>query len=197
MLLANDICDMFKVRHIEDEEDGAVDELSIANYVRRDDLFVLLVTLRQYVDDLDTRVQVHWLVIDAKEKTIVLWMIACFAINILDGIAKVEAECGLANNVAVDLASRVMPMDLVKMRFSTFISEVIELCKAQLQVTAWTDDESNAIENDHRELPRRIGGRTTSCRSLTSTITQQRSTRHGTCSVARGSTSCATSAPGW
>jgi len=43
-------------------------------------------------------------------------------------------------------------MDLVKMRSSTFISEVIELRKAQLQATAWTDDQINAIENDHREL---------------------------------------------
>jgi hypothetical protein len=29
---------------------------------------------------------------------------------------------------------------------------VIESCKAQLQATAWTDDQINAIENDHREL---------------------------------------------
>ncbi len=63
--------------------------------------------------------------IDANEKKIVLWMIARFAIGISDGIAKVEVERDLANNAAVDLASPVMPMDLVKMRSSTFISEVI------------------------------------------------------------------------
>jgi hypothetical protein len=45
-----------------------------------------------------------------------------------------------------------MSMDLVKMRSSTFISEVIEPRKAQLQATAWTDDQINAIENDHRKL---------------------------------------------
>jgi hypothetical protein len=33
---------------------------------------VLLVTLREYVDDLGTRMQVHWLAIDANKKTIVL-----------------------------------------------------------------------------------------------------------------------------
>jgi len=43
-------------------------------------------------------------------------------------------------------------MDLVKMRSSTFISKVIEPRKAQLQTTAWTDEQINAIENDHRKL---------------------------------------------
>ncbi|CAK9194682.1 unnamed protein product [Sphagnum troendelagicum] len=47
-----------------------------------------------------------------------------------------------------------MPMDLVKMRSSTFISKVIEPRKAQLQTIAWTDDQINAIENYHRELLR-------------------------------------------
>ncbi len=55
VLFTNDIRDMFKVRHIEDEEDGAFDDLLIADYVRRDDSFVLLMTLREYVDDLGTR----------------------------------------------------------------------------------------------------------------------------------------------
>jgi hypothetical protein len=72
VLLAKDICDMFKVRHIEDEEDSAFDDLPIADYVRRDDSFVLLATLCEYVDDLGTHAQAHWLAIDANEKRIVL-----------------------------------------------------------------------------------------------------------------------------
>jgi hypothetical protein len=152
VLLANDIRDMFKVRHIEDEEDDAFDDLSIVDYMRRDDSFVLLVTLREYVDNLGTHAQAHWLAIDANKKMIVLRMIARFTISILDGIAKVKVERNPANNVAVNLAPSVMPMDLVKMQSSTFISEVIEPRKAQLQAIAWTDDQSNAIENDHREL---------------------------------------------
>jgi hypothetical protein len=152
VLLANDIRDMFKVRQIKDEEDGAFDDLPIADYMRRDNSFVLLATLREYVDDLGTCVQVHWLVINTNEKTIVLRTIARFAIGISDGITKVEAERDPANNATVDLAPPVMPMDLVKMRSLTFIAEVIEPRKAQLQATAWTDDQSNAIENNHREL---------------------------------------------
>ncbi len=35
VLLANDIHDMFKVRHIKDEEDGAFDNLLIADYEHR------------------------------------------------------------------------------------------------------------------------------------------------------------------
>ncbi len=138
MLLANNIRDMFKVRHIEGEEDDAFDDLPIADYVRRDDSFVLLAMLREYVDDLGTHSQ--WLAIDANEKTIVLRMIAHFAIGISDGIAKVQAKRDPANNAAVNLTLPVMPMDLVKMRSSTFIFEVIEPRKAQLQATAWTDD---------------------------------------------------------
>jgi len=117
---------MFKVHHIEDEEDGAFDDLLIVNYVRKDDSFVLLTTLREYVDDLSTRTQAHWLLIDTNERMIVLRTITCFVIGISDDIAKVEAERDPANNVAVNLAPPVMPMDLVKMRSSTFISEVIE-----------------------------------------------------------------------
>jgi hypothetical protein len=101
VLLTNDIRDMFKVHHIEDEEDGAFDDLLIADYVRRDDLFVLLMTLREYVDDLGTRAQAHWLLIDTNERMIVLRTIARFVIGILDDITKLEAEQDLANNAAV------------------------------------------------------------------------------------------------
>ncbi len=166
MLLANNIHDMFKVRHIKDEEDGAFDDVPIIDYVRMDNSFVLLVTLREYIDDIGTRA--HWLAIDANEKTIVLQTIARFAIGISDSIAKVEAERNPANNATVDLAPSVMSMDLVKMRSSTFIFEVIESRKVQLQAIAWTNDQSNATENDHRELL------TTYCREndITSIINQ-------------------------
>jgi len=140
LLLANDIRDMFKVRHIDDEADNTFDDLPIVDYVCRDNSFVLLGTLREYVDDLGTCAQAHWLAIDAIEKMIVLEIIAQFTIGLSDGIIKVEAERDPANNAAIDLAPLVMPMDLVKMRSSTFISKVIELCKAQLQAIAWTDD---------------------------------------------------------
>jgi len=46
VLLANDICDMFKVRHINDEVDNAFNDLPIVDYVRRDNSFMLLATLR-------------------------------------------------------------------------------------------------------------------------------------------------------
>ncbi len=91
---------------------------------------MLLATLREYVDDLETRAQAHWLAIDANEKTIVLQTITQFAIGLSDSIAKVEAERDPTNNAAVDLVPLIMPMDLIKMRSSTFISEVIEPRKA-------------------------------------------------------------------
>jgi hypothetical protein len=197
VLLANDIRDMFKVRHINDEADNALNDLPIADYVHRDNSFMLLVTLCEYVDNLRTRAQAHWLAINANEKTIVLETIAQFAISLLEDTIKVEAERDPANNAAIDLAPLVMPMDLVKMRSSTFIFEVIEPRKAQLQTTAWTDDQINAIENDHRNYSRRTAGRTTSRRSSTSTITRRHSMRHGTRSMACSSTSCVASAPGW
>jgi len=82
VLHANDIRDMFKVRHIDDEADNTFDDLSIVDYVRRDDSFVLLATLREYVNDLRTCTQTHWLAIDANKKTIVLQTIARFAIGL-------------------------------------------------------------------------------------------------------------------
>ncbi|CAK9874002.1 unnamed protein product [Sphagnum jensenii] len=72
LVLANNICNMFKVRHIDDEVDNAFDDLSIIDYVRRDDSFMLLATLHEYVDNLGTHTQAHWLAINTNEKTIVL-----------------------------------------------------------------------------------------------------------------------------
>jgi hypothetical protein len=48
VLLTNDIRDMFKVRHIDDEADITFDNLPITDYVRRNNLFVLLATLRDF-----------------------------------------------------------------------------------------------------------------------------------------------------
>jgi hypothetical protein len=53
-------------------------------------------------------------------------MIARFAIGISNDITKVEVECDPTNKAAVDLVPPVMPMDPVKMRSLTFISEVIK-----------------------------------------------------------------------
>ncbi len=54
VLFANVIRDMFKVRHIDDEADNTFDDMSIVDYVRRDNSFVLLATLCEYVNDLKT-----------------------------------------------------------------------------------------------------------------------------------------------
>jgi hypothetical protein len=59
VLLTNDIRDMFEVRHIDDEADDAFDDLPIVDYVRRDNSFVLLATLHEYVDDFRMRAQAH------------------------------------------------------------------------------------------------------------------------------------------
>jgi hypothetical protein len=59
VLLTNDIRDMFKVGHIDDEADIAFDNLPITDYVRRENLFVLLATLREYVDNMGTCAQAH------------------------------------------------------------------------------------------------------------------------------------------
>jgi hypothetical protein len=89
VLLANDIRNMLKVCHIDDETDSAFDDLPITDYMCWDDSFVLLATLCKYVDDLRMRVQAHWLANNANEKTIVVQMIARFGIDVSDGIAKV------------------------------------------------------------------------------------------------------------
>jgi len=47
------------VCHIDDEADNAFDDLPIVDYVRRDNSFVLLATLREYVDDFGMRAQAH------------------------------------------------------------------------------------------------------------------------------------------
>ncbi|CAK9863424.1 unnamed protein product [Sphagnum jensenii] len=156
-LLADDIRDMLAVRDVDDE----FDNLPFVDYVRRDNNFVLLTKLREYVDDLGTRAKQHWLAIDANEQMIVLQTIGRFAIGILNRIATVEAERDPTNNAADNLEPPVMPKDLVAMRSAKFISDVIEPRKEHLHATAWTDDQINAIESEHRELLttyRRDGG---------------------------------------
>jgi hypothetical protein len=150
-LLAEEISDMFGIRNVNDDEEE-FDNLAIADFVRWDDSFVLLTKIRDYADDLGSRAKEHWLAIDANEQKRVMETIALFTIGISNSIAAVEAERDPANNAAVDLAPPVMPKELVTMRSATFISEVIVPRKEQLQATAWSDDQINAIETEHREL---------------------------------------------
>ncbi|CAK9218615.1 unnamed protein product [Sphagnum troendelagicum] len=82
----------------------------------------------------------------------VLQTIARFGIGISNSIAAIEAERDRANNPSDDLASPVMLKELVTMRSSTFITDIIEPLKEQLQANAWTADQINAIEVEHREL---------------------------------------------
>ena len=56
------------------------------------------------------------------------------------------------NNPSMELAPPIMPHDLVKMRPATFISEIIEPRKPQLEATSWTADHIYSAEADHRDL---------------------------------------------
>jgi len=185
---------MFKVRHIEDEEDGAFDNLLNANYVRRDDSFVLLTTLREYVDDLGTRMQAHWLLIDTNERMMVLRMVACFVIDISDDIAKVEAQPIMRPSTWRRLSCRWTSSRCDPRRSSPrWLSRAWHSCRRPPGPTTRTTQLRTIIAS----CSRRTAGRTASRRSLTSTITWRRSTRRGTRSMARDSTSCAASTLGW
>ncbi|KAH9180189.1 hypothetical protein AeNC1_017167, partial [Aphanomyces euteiches] len=149
--LVSDIRELFSVHQIVDDEDD-FENMSVDDYVRRDGSFVLLTNLHEYVKDLGSRAQEHWAAIDDNERKNLQRTIARFAIGMSDRIAAVEAERSPANNAAIDLAPPVLPKDLVKIRSAVFIAKVIEPRKAHLQATAWTEEQIEAIEREHRDL---------------------------------------------
>ncbi|RHY15788.1 hypothetical protein DYB32_010719, partial [Aphanomyces invadans] len=151
VVLADEIADLFKVCRIAYCE-GDFDDLPVNTYMQRNQSIVLIASLRFYVEDLGSRVRVHWEMLDYIEQSQVFRTIGLFAISITDGIRQVEAERDPMNNPSIELAPPIMPHDLVKMRPVTFISEVLEPRKPQLEATSWTADQINTAETDHRDL---------------------------------------------
>ncbi|ETW06964.1 hypothetical protein H310_03067 [Aphanomyces invadans] len=145
VVLADEIADLFKVSRIADCEGDFVD-LPDNTYAQRNQSIALIESLRDYVEDLGSRARVHWEKLDNIEQSQVFRTIGLFAIGITDGIRQVEAERDPMNNPSIELAPPIMPYDLVKMRPATFISEVLEPRKPQLEATFWTADQINTAE---------------------------------------------------
>ncbi|RHY26311.1 hypothetical protein DYB32_007745 [Aphanomyces invadans] len=139
LVLADEIADLFEVCRIADFEvdcEGDFDDLPVNTYVQRNQSIVLIASLCDYVEDLGSRARVHREKLDNIEQSQVLRTIGLFAIGITDGIHQVEAERAPMNNPSIELAPPIMPHDLVKMRPATFVSEVLEPRKPQLEATS-------------------------------------------------------------
>jgi hypothetical protein len=63
----------------------------------------------------------------------------------------VRAECDYRNNAAAHLAPPVFPQQLINMRTSKFIEEVLDL-RREMMIAAWGQWHVNLIEEEHCAL---------------------------------------------
>ena len=76
--------------------------------------------------------------------------IAKFAIRLLNGLARVQAERDSQNGMARLEAPPVMPSELVRMRTGKFISEILDVYRLRV-CKFWSIDDVEHIEKDHKK----------------------------------------------
>ena len=77
--------------------------------------------------------------------------IAKFSIDLVVGLCEIQAERNSNNEICEQGSPPVMPGELVLLRTSTFIEEVIDPHRVHIS-QFWDVDEIDQIENDHQEL---------------------------------------------
>ena len=77
--------------------------------------------------------------------------IAKFSIDLVAGLCEIQAERDSNNEVRGQVSPPVMPADLVLMRTSTFIEQVLDPHREHIS-QFWNVDEIDQIEKDHQEL---------------------------------------------
>jgi hypothetical protein len=89
----------------------------------------------------------------------VLRQIAEYALRLVKGLSFVQGERDYRNNVAAQLALRVFPQHLYKMRTSYFIEHVLGLHR-EMMIKAWGEELVDFIKQEHRVLVEVVRGST-------------------------------------
>ncbi len=104
-----------------------------------------------HVKDRGTWVKDLYLSLDKNDQLDLLREIALYALHLVSGLSIVQAEHDFRNNAAAKLAPPVFPQQLIKMRTSKFIEDVLDP-RREMLMAAWGQEWVDRIEDEHRAL---------------------------------------------
>ncbi|KAG6949841.1 hypothetical protein JG687_00014591 [Phytophthora cactorum] len=105
----------------------------------------------ELLQDQGTLVMTLYCALATEEKHSVLACLGRFTLQIIGGMEKVEAERDGANLPSETLAPTVMPGEVATLPPRDFNSTILNPLRAQLSMF-WSEEDTEAIERDHREL---------------------------------------------
>jgi hypothetical protein len=104
-----------------------------------------------HVKDQGTWVKEMYLSLDEDAQFDVLREIGLYSLRLVSGLSIVRAERDYCNNAAAHLAPLVFPQQLINMRTSKFIEEVLDP-RREMMIVAWGQRRVDLIEEEHRAL---------------------------------------------
>jgi len=108
-----------------------------------------------HVKDQGTWVKEMYLSLDEDAQFDVLREIGLYSLRLMSGLSIVRAERDYRNNAAAHLAPPVFPQQLINMRTSKFIKEVLD-SRREMMIAAWGEWRVDLIEEEHRALLKMI-----------------------------------------
>lgn len=113
---------------------------------------VTLEAVKVHVFDQGSAIKGMYLSLDHDSQVDVLHQIGRYALRLVKGLSLVQAERDYRNNAAAQTAPPVFPLQLLQLRTSQFIDQVLNPCRTMLLDTAWDEAHVDLIEQEHREL---------------------------------------------
>ncbi len=104
-----------------------------------------------HVKDQGTWVKDLYLSLDKNDQFDLLREIALYALHLVSGLSIVQAERDFRNNAVAELAPPVFPQQLIKMRTSKFIEDVLDP-RREMLMAAWGQERVDHVEDEHRAL---------------------------------------------
>ncbi len=104
-----------------------------------------------HVKDQGTWVKDLYLSLDQGDQLDLLHDIALYALHLVSGLSIVQAKRDFRNNAAVELAQPVFPQQLIKMRTSKFIEDVLDPWREMLMAVRG-QERVDRVEDEHRAL---------------------------------------------
>ncbi len=104
-----------------------------------------------HVKDQGTWVKDLYLSLDQGDQLDLLHDIALYALHLVSGLSIVQAKRDFRNNAAVELAQPVFPQQLIKMRTSKFIKDILDPWREMLMAVRG-QERVDRVEDEHRAL---------------------------------------------
>jgi hypothetical protein len=104
-----------------------------------------------HVKDQGTWVKDLYLSLAQDDQLNLLRDIALYALHLVSDLSIIQAERDFRNNAATELAPPVFPQQLIKMRTSKFVEDVLDP-RREMLMAAWGQERVDRVEDEHRAL---------------------------------------------